>query len=585
MSQEVFDAIADFLHFCGMKSTLAVFQSERIAVPPLDEIVRRRSETQIEFKKDLMNSLITGDCQRFRSIWESKWSAPPDQNAQHLLFLSEVFFAVFPLHPANRVKFGDINESLRRFKEFLDTHYTDLSQSTEFLPFYALPYIPNPAEHPSFRQIFSIDWFNSLKKRLSDWLDRQMGASQLPLLATALRAPAESIVSTDSELWSASLELADALQHAMNGEVPSKERVDSLFRRIGIFPGGAVKFTATTDFSPLDFVKVKQDLRNSELAAPLLKACVNRLTCSPAEHVRRFFIELISGDVFDINKTQIVSMLIEAGGPTRAYMLRVMNILATDSPGRQYLLKNPKFVELLLPLLEHEDGVDMMNTIGVLQKLSMVKDARIQMIESGVLDISLKLLADPSRLSEYTAEYASALVMNLCLRPEAAQKCLNNDALSILSELSGSQNPQLQSYSNFILSQLFTKEPQLREKAKALGLPVLFEQMRKSADPSTAEMYDYVIKAMAGQTEDKNEAEFDDEEASNAMYDAYDEVGDEQWTFEIEGEALLAKYVITTNEAQKSAANIDMNLRQSISRMSVSPNGQHSSRRPVTPGK
>ena len=583
MTQEIFDAIADFLQFCGMNSTLSVFQSERISVPPLEDIAKHRAESQSDFKRDLINSLNTGDCQRFRYLWESRWSAPPDQNAQHLLFLTEVFFAVFPLHPANRVKFGDLNESLRRFKEFLDTHYTDLSQSTEFLPFYALPYIPNPIDHPSFKQIFSIDWFNSLKKRLSDWLDRQIGSTQLPLLATALRVPTDQIVSTDSELWSAALELADALQHSLNGEIPSRERVDSMFRRIGIFPGGAVKFTATTDFSPLDLNKVKNDLLNPELASPLLKACVNRLVRSPAEHVQRFYIELISGDIFEISKNKIINGLLLNEGPARAYLLRVLNILATDQPGRKYLLQNPKFIESLLPLLEGEDGCDMMNTIGILQKLSMVKDAKIKMINLGVLDLALKLISDPSRLSDYSAEYSAALVMNLSLRPEAIKKFIDNDTLSQLAELAGLPNPHLQQYANFILSQLFTKEPLLREKAKALGLPVLFEQMKKTSDPSNIEMYDYVIKAMAGQTEEINDNELDEEEAGNAMFDSYEEVGDENWTFEIEGEALLAKYVLATNEAVKSAANIDKNLRQSISRMSISPNGLHSGRRPITP--
>jgi hypothetical protein len=52
MSSEVFDAVADFLHYCAMNSTLAVFQSERLACPPLEEIAAggtmpRRSSSAI----------------------------------------------------------------------------------------------------------------------------------------------------------------------------------------------------------------------------------------------------------------------------------------------------------------------------------------------------------------------------------------------------------------------------------------------------------------------------------------------------------------------------------------------------------
>ena len=584
MSNEVFDAVADFLQFCGMNSTLAVFQSERLSVPPIEEIARQRSDSQAEFKRDLINSLATGDCQRFRSLWNSKWAAAPDQNAQQLLFLCEVFFAVFPLHPANRVKFGDISDSLRRFKEFLDTHASDLSASTEFLPFYALPYIPNPADHPSFKHIFTVEWFTTLKKRLSDWLDRQLTSQQLPLIVTAIRSPTDKMASTDSELWSAALELADALQHAMVGDMPTRERVDAMFRRIGIFAGGAVKFTATTDFSPLDFARVKKDLLNPDSAAPLLKACVNRLTRSPAEHVRRFFIELIEGDIFDVAKGKILPGLLKSNGPARVYCLRLMNILATDSPGRIYLYKHPKIINLLKDLLKEEDSSDMMNIVGILQKLSLMKDAKLEMINSGIFDFALKMLSDPTRYSDYTAEYTAALVMNLSSRHECAQKYLKNDGLSILAELSGAQNPQLQSYAIVLLAQLFIKEPQLRERAKAIGLPVLFDQMRQNADPNVAEEIDLVIKAMAGEVEDTGDTDADDDDAGS-MFDAYEEVGDEQWTFESEGEALLAKYVITDSGANQKAANIDNSLRLSMARMSVAPDGQHSARRPVTPGK
>ncbi|OHT13158.1 hypothetical protein TRFO_16824 [Tritrichomonas foetus] len=584
MTSEVFDAVADFLQFCGMNSTLAVFQSERLSCPPLEEIARRRTDTQAEFKRDLINSLTTGDVQRFRSLWGSKWQAAPDQAAQRLLFRCEVFFAVFPLHPANRVKFGDISESLMRFREFLDTHHQDLSQSTEFLPFYALPYIPNPADHPSFKQIFSVSWFDELKRQLTEWLDRQLVGAQMPLIVSALRSPGDSTASTDSELWSVALELADALQHAEHGDIPPHEYINSLFARIGIFPGGAVKFTATTDFSPLDFKKVTKDLENPDLAAPLLKACVNRLTRAPTEHVKRFYVELISGDVFLVSKGSLIGKLLANPGPVKSYALRVLNILATDPPGRQYIFKNKKLIELLMPMMSEDDSDDLMNTIGILQKLSLMKDAKTQLIKTGALDAALKLLADPSRLSDYTGDYAAALVMNLCMRKEAAQKCINNDALSILAELSGATSPQLQLYAIAALSELFTKEPKLREKAKSIGLPALFVQMRSSADPGIVEQFDYVVKAMNGEVEDTGDDDADDDDNGSATFDAYDEVGNGQWDFDVEGEALLAKYVITTGEASKAKEAIDTSLRMSQARMSVSFGGSKSGRRPITPG-
>jgi len=42
------------------------------------------------------------------------------------------------------------------FKNYLETKGAALSQTTEFLPYYALPFIPDPTSHPSFKPLFSV---------------------------------------------------------------------------------------------------------------------------------------------------------------------------------------------------------------------------------------------------------------------------------------------------------------------------------------------------------------------------------------------------------------------------------------------
>jgi len=44
----------------------------------------------------------------------------------------------------------------------LDTQGAELSKTAEFLPFYALPYVPNPKEHPSFKNLFNNEWIIDL---------------------------------------------------------------------------------------------------------------------------------------------------------------------------------------------------------------------------------------------------------------------------------------------------------------------------------------------------------------------------------------------------------------------------------------
>ena len=45
---------------------------------------------------------------------------------------------------------------MREFKCYLETKGAALSQTTEFLPYYALPYIPDPTAHPSFKPLFMV---------------------------------------------------------------------------------------------------------------------------------------------------------------------------------------------------------------------------------------------------------------------------------------------------------------------------------------------------------------------------------------------------------------------------------------------
>ena len=50
----------------------------------------------------------------------------------------------------------DTESGMNSFKAYLETSGAALSQTTEFLPFYALPFVPNPTTHPSYRELFSV---------------------------------------------------------------------------------------------------------------------------------------------------------------------------------------------------------------------------------------------------------------------------------------------------------------------------------------------------------------------------------------------------------------------------------------------
>lgn len=75
-----------------------------------------------------------------------------------------------------------MKRELTAFKVFLDTKGSELSQTSEFLPYYALPYVQNPVDHPHFSNLCSRKWANGLKNELSEWLRTNLPKLSSPQL-------------------------------------------------------------------------------------------------------------------------------------------------------------------------------------------------------------------------------------------------------------------------------------------------------------------------------------------------------------------------------------------------------------------
>ena len=57
----------------------------------------------------------------------------------------------------------EIEKRKKHFKTYLETSGSSLSQTTEFLPYFALPFIPNIMEHPSFKPLFTVSKKGQMK--------------------------------------------------------------------------------------------------------------------------------------------------------------------------------------------------------------------------------------------------------------------------------------------------------------------------------------------------------------------------------------------------------------------------------------
>lgn len=86
--------------------------------------------------------------------------------------------------------------------------------------------------------------------------------------------------------------------------------------------------------------------------------------------------------------------------------------------------------------------------------------------------ISTVLKQEGDQLSDYSIEYATALLMNLSLRSSGKDKCEEPEIelLKVLNNLVEHDNLQVRTYVNGTLYSIFTRA-KLREEAKELGMP------------------------------------------------------------------------------------------------------------------
>ena len=84
-------------------------------------------------------------------------------------FNLEIYFALFPImgnKPINQKAQSELKQNMEDFKKYLEKKEIELSKTTEFLAYYALPYIPNPKGHPTYAQLFKPEWISELKTQL-----------------------------------------------------------------------------------------------------------------------------------------------------------------------------------------------------------------------------------------------------------------------------------------------------------------------------------------------------------------------------------------------------------------------------------
>ncbi|XP_048025432.1 lisH domain-containing protein ARMC9 isoform X1 [Megalobrama amblycephala] len=188
---DLMSIINEYLKFGEFEETAIVFEKEikRKGKPALKSAgPSRRDSKAIAIHDDFLSSFNDGDYKVFSELWAK--NIPPeirdfDPVAQKLEFYLQIHFTIYPLKsPLGSHGKAEFDNRITHFKHYLETRGAALCQTTEFLPFYALPFVPNPTVHPSFQELFQDSWMPELRERLEKFLSVTLKASNIPRLLT-----------------------------------------------------------------------------------------------------------------------------------------------------------------------------------------------------------------------------------------------------------------------------------------------------------------------------------------------------------------------------------------------------------------
>ncbi|NXO63945.1 ARMC9 protein, partial [Phainopepla nitens] len=575
---ELLGLVKEYLDFAGFQETVKVLKKEcKIKGKPLPKPADVSSEDSLPVQEGMLTAFEDGDQKVFFQLWEEHILSSvhdSDPVAQNLEFYLHIYFATFLLKQTmGQPDKAELEERISYFKAYLETKGAALSQTTEFLPFYALPFVPNPMVHPSFKELFQDSWALDLRTRLEKFLSVTLKARQTPRLLTIFKESGQcnkemmqhlhqQLVRREHRymtnlkrfhrlqmdyrnLLGVTAELVDSLEATVTGKMISPEYIQSVFACLFsnhlkqtvahnidfTRPGTAstllraslasMKVQDVPLLPSLDYEKLKKDLitGSDRLKALLLQALRWRLTTSyPGEQRDTIMQAYISNDLLDCHSNcqrSVLQLLYSKSEVVRQYMARLINAFASLIEGRAYLSQNPTLLQMLEDRLkaEDKDSLTWENVLGALQKFSLRRALQSAMIKDGLIFWLVDVLIEPDCLSDYNLEYCAALLMNLCLRSAGKKICASipNHMLRVLSGLLDHENPKIQSYVNGALYSILAI-PSVREEAKEMGMEEILRCFIKERNEEMVRQMEFVIKQLNSEEPFNDNVVSDDDE-------------------------------------------------------------------------
>ncbi|XP_064443298.1 lisH domain-containing protein ARMC9 isoform X1 [Mirounga angustirostris] len=648
---ELLGLVKEYLDFAEFEDTLKTFSKEcKIKGKPLSKTAggSLRDSRSLIIQKDLVAAFDNGDQKVFFDLWEEHVPSSirdRDSLAQKLEFYLHIHFAIYLLkHSLGRPDKEDLDERISYFKTYLETKGAALSQTTEFLPFYALPFVPNPMVHPSFKELFQDSWTPELKLKLEKFLALIFKASNTPKLLTLYKENGQSHKEVSQQLHQqlieaerrsmtylkrynkiqadyhnligVTAELVDSLEATVSGKMITPEYLQSVCVRlfsdqmrqslahsVDFTRPGTASTMLRASLAPgklkdvpllpsLDYEKLKKDLiwGSDRLKAFLLQALRWRLTTShPGEQRETVLEAYVGNDLLDCHshsQRSVLQLLQSRSEVVRQYMARLVNAFASLAEGRLYLAQSTKVLHMLEERLkeEDEDIVTRENVLGALQKFSLRRPLQTAMIRDGLIFWLIDILKDPDCLSDYTLEYSVALLMNLCLRSAGKNMCAKvaGPVLKVLSDLLGHENHEIQPYVNGALYSILSI-PSIREEARAMGMEDILRCFIKEGNAEMVRQIEFIIRQLNSEEllDGVLESDDDEDEDDEEDHDTMEADLDKDELIQPQLGELSGEKLLTT-EYLGIMTNTGKARRKGLA--SVQQSADEPLRRPITPG-
>ncbi|KRX11161.1 Armadillo-type fold [Pseudocohnilembus persalinus] len=183
--EAVFNIIHEYLAKKGLTKTLESFENEINNQSQLQ--TQELHDQQIKQEK-LIEAFNSGNREQFFKIWAQIVPTNTRQNndqCSKLEFYLNIYFFVYNIHPfcGTSKKPSQIpKQNVEQFKLYLENRGKDLSKTSEFLQYYALPYIDKPQKHTALKHIFTQEWVQEIQEKLAHFLKSFYPSEQQPLL-------------------------------------------------------------------------------------------------------------------------------------------------------------------------------------------------------------------------------------------------------------------------------------------------------------------------------------------------------------------------------------------------------------------